>query len=167
MVSDKTTDTQCKLTVELVDFNGKVYFSDKKLFNVTASSSEIVYRFPLAGITKDSLAAGNCFLRLELYLNNDNKDLVTKYFYFEKPGDLALQDPGIMVEKTGIGEVRVICKKYLAKDVYLYSDGLVFEDNFFDLLPGESKIIKYVLLESEPGSVHDIKVKTLFDASNR
>lgn len=135
VVSDKTIGTHAKLTVELVDYNGKVFFGDKKLFNVAASSSEMVYSFPLIRTTKDSLTAGSCFLRLRLYLNNEARDLFTKYFYFEKPKDLVLQDPGVTVEKAGIDEVKVICKKYMAKDVYLYSDGLMFEDNFFDMMP--------------------------------
>lgn len=51
----------------------------------------------------------------------------------------------------------VVTTDVLAKNVFLLSDKDHFRDNYFDLLPGEKKII---IVEE---SATDITVKSLFD----
>ena len=163
IVSDKMNDIRAKLIIELVDFSGKVYHSDSKVIEVTAASSEIKYRLPLEELKKVSVNDYSCLLRYRLYLNDESKNIVTKLFYFVKPKYFILQDPGIILEKSSDNNVIVKCTKYLAKDVYLYSDGILFEENFFDMLPGESRVVKYTKLLKDKQNI-EIKVKSLYDA---
>ena len=78
-------------------------------------------------------------------------------YFFAKPKDLKLQKPNIQIKI--INEVTIeISSDVLAKDVFLSSENdTFFEDNYFDLLPNEKRIIKF----SKP--VQNIKVKSLFD----
>ncbi len=47
----------------------------------------------------------------------------------------------------------------LQKDVFLYSDAKgKFNDNFFDLMPNERKIIEF---KTRVGDLDDLKIKTL------
>ncbi|MDP5027249.1 MAG: hypothetical protein NWQ14_03420, partial [Flavobacterium sp.] len=75
----------------------------------------------------------------------------------EKPKNLKLSKPNIKIRT--IDDVTIeISSDVLAKDVFLSSENDVFfEDNYFDLLPNEKRIIK---LSKAP---KEIKVKTLFD----
>lgn len=163
VVSDKTKDIKAKFTVELADFTGKVILSKEKILNITASSTSRVYTFPLSGLRENSVNANSCLLKFRL--EGEVGEILNKYFYFERPKDLVLKEPGIFVEKDGNDAVRITCKKYLAKDVYLYSDDLVFEDNFFDMLPGGSKKIRYTPLNSDYPINMEIKTKTLYDVT--
>jgi beta-mannosidase len=80
-----------------------------------------------------------------------------KFHYFFKPKDLQITKPNIQIKI--INEVTIeISSDVLAKDVFLSSENdTFFEDNYFDLLPNEKRIIKL----SKP--VQNIKVKSLFD----
>ena len=65
-------------------------------------------------------------------------------FYFEKPKDLKLPKQEIAIEttKTTEGFTLRLTSEVLQKDVFLYTDSKGhFDDNFFDLLPKESKVI--------------------------
>jgi beta-mannosidase len=96
----------------------------------------------------------NSYLKME-FISDDNQ--WESSFFFEKPKNLKLSKPNIQI-KT-IDEVTIeISSDVLAKDVFLSSENEVFfEDNYFDLLPNEKRIIKLSKVAKE------IKVKSLFD----
>ena len=77
--------------------------------------------------------------------------------FFAKPKDLKLQKPHIEIKIINDFMIE-ISSDVLAKDVFLSSENQVFfEDNYFDLLPNEKRIIKL------SKAVKNIKVKSLFD----
>jgi beta-mannosidase len=89
---------------------------------------------------------------LKVVFNN-----VKSNFFFVKPKDLKLQKPNIQLRN--IDDVTIeISTDVLAKNVFLSSENdTFFEDNYFDLLPNEKRIIKLSKAAKE------IKVKSLFD----
>jgi len=48
----------------------------------------------------------------------------------------------------------------LAKDVYLLDENNQFDDNFFDLIPNESRII------SGKNTIQNLKIYSLYDTMN-
>ncbi len=96
----------------------------------------------------------------ELFLNvilrgKDEKIIAETNYFFAKPKDLKLSKPNIQIKKISATEIE-ISTDVLAKDVYLSGD-THFSDNFFDLLPGTSRIIKL----SKP--LEKIEVMSLWD----
>jgi len=63
--------------------------------------------------------------------------------YFVKPKDLLLQKPEIYFKYLNKNQIEISSDK-LAKNVFLKTDNKSynFEDNYFDLLPNEKKIIQ-------------------------
>jgi beta-mannosidase len=87
--------------------------------------------------------------------------------YFVKPKNLALQKASIetRLEKTDGGYVVHLKTDKLAKNVFLYSaEDVHFEENFFDLLPGEEKVVP---LKTNTAHLTEksIRVKSLFDTA--
>ncbi|MFK8060514.1 MAG: glycoside hydrolase family 2 protein [Polaribacter sp.] len=85
----------------------------------------------------------------------------TSYFYFTKPKDLNLPKGEIEKEitKTKDGFKISLKSEVLQKDVFLFSNEKGhFSDNYFDLLPNETKVIKF---KTDSKSLNDLEIKTL------
>lgn len=148
LVNDNNKIYAGKLELELLSFDGKTFWKTSNEVNVTENSSTIVSEIPKVYFEKFDLN----YAVLKIQFNGAK----TNYF-FGKPKELKLQKPDIQI-KT-IDEVTIeISSDILAKNVYLSSEeDTFFEDNYFDLLPNEKRIIKL------SKAVNDIKIKSLFD----
>lgn len=149
LVNDDFENYSGKLELELLSFEGKSLWKTSKEISVGKNSSTIVYE-----ILKEELKT---FDWQQSFLKVQFNEVQSNYF-FAKPKKFKLSKPNLQI-KT-IDEVTIeISSDILAKDVFLYSESEVFfEDNYFDLMPKESRFIKL----SKP--VKNIKVKSLFDA---
>lgn len=85
---------------------------------------------------------------------NDGTTARNMYTY-SRPKHMNLTDPKITLTQKGKNEISVRAKLF-AKGVYLFHPHIdvIFDDNYFDLLPGEEKIVG----TSVPVNVDDIKV---------
>jgi beta-mannosidase len=162
LVSDAPEKTPVKITVELVDFMGNIYY--RKVVYQTAEyhTSRHCFTFPLSQLDENSIPAAASLVRYTMLINNSETRI--QYFYFEKPKNLSLIDPGLKTEYAGINKVKVIATNYLAKNVFLYGDDIIFDDNFFDLLPGQSKTVTYNCLIPDSQTKSIIRAISLFDA---
>jgi beta-mannosidase len=91
------------------------------------------------------------------------KEALHSLHYFVKPKELDLSKPAIKLRYISNNSIEVTSNK-LAKNVYLNSENeqVLFEDNYFDLLPNEKKIVK--LSGKQPhNSKPKIEMKSLFD----
>lgn len=81
-----------------------------------------------------------------------------------RPKDIVLSKPHIKIHFEGKNEISITSDVY-AKYVYLYKmdSFLDVSDNYFDLKPGEKKILKIKNGIVTPAVVQAIRVKTLFD----
>ena len=148
LVNDNFEKYSDKLTLELLSFDGKLLWNASKKVTVAENSSSVVFEIPKAKFSEFDLN--------QAVLNVRFKNESSNYF-FVKSKDLKLTEPEIKI-KT-IDELTVaISTTVLAKNVFLSSENEVFfEDNYFDLLPNEKRIIKL------SKSIKNIKVKSLFD----
>ena len=148
LINDNFESSSGKLELELLSFDGKLLWKTLKEFTVQENASTAFYE-----ILKEDFKSFNL---QQTFLKVKFNEFQSQYF-FVKPKDLKLSKPNIQV-KT-IDELTIeISSDVLAKDVFLSSENQVFfEDNYFDLLPNEKRIIKLSKAAKE------IKVKSLFD----
>lgn len=164
LISDELEDrNNLTLETKLIDFNGKVLKKDSKKVNMPANTSTLVWSQDSASIvTQDQR---NNTLMLLTLKDSKGKELNEQIFYFEKPKDLNLPETTITKKvkyKDGAYEVTLSSPK-LARDVFVEIpiQGARFTDNFFDLLPGETKTIVITSPELKKDNKTEVKVKHL------
>lgn len=104
-------------------------------------------------------------------LKKDDEILDRDLHYFVRPKDLKLIDPHIKTEineKSGYIEIKLTAER-LAKNVFLYAENLEeqFSDNYFNILPGESKIVTLPNSGNSLEALKSLKVIDLFLASSK
>lgn len=159
IVSDKLFDLKGNLNVNIFDFDGKTIFSDTVQTIVKSNTSSIYYYFDKSKL-KGEFNLNN--LVLSVSFKNENT-MLNALHYFVKPKDLLLQKPSFVIGNLRGNQIEISSEK-LTKNVYLYTndDSIIFEENYFDLLPNEKKVIQLNKpLSSE--ILSKLKLKTLFD----
>jgi beta-mannosidase len=128
------------LELSVIDFNGKILYSQKVDIKFSFDSSTKVYSIDLSKITP-VIPLESSLLKAVLYVKD--KEIDTELHYFVKPKFLKLPPSTLKynLEKKANSYILRIEATNLEKDVAFYIPGLSvnFSDNYFDLLPGESK----------------------------
>lgn len=140
IVNDGLTAVSDTLKLSIIDFEGNKIWSNTKWVTVPGSTSQMVYHIPQVDIYK----AGHVYIkefagRREIY-------------FFDAPKNLRLPTGKIemKIKWMSQGFQITLHSKVLQKDVFLHtaSPGK-FSDNFFDLLPNETKIIRFTTEEKD------------------
>jgi beta-mannosidase len=139
------------VTVKLINFSGKELWTASKECVLDVEKNTTCMQISYAELPK--FVKEKTVLQIEFSGNHKN---TVAYHYFVKPKELQLELPTIEVKIVGETLIEVKSNTF-AKNVYLQADGLFFNDNYFDLIPGIPKIIK----TDRPTT--DIKVISLFD----
>jgi beta-mannosidase len=144
IVSDNLESFKGKLSLKLIDFSGKILWSKSVDTMVTANSSKIYF-----SVDKNTLMKGKNAAEVLLVaeLKSGDKFISSNILYFTQAKNLKLPEITVSPSITKDNEVFKISLKssMLAKNIYLSDlahDGF-FADNYFDLLPGEEKIIEF------------------------
>jgi beta-mannosidase len=149
LINDDLESYSGKLDLELFSFEGKSIWKTSKEITIEENSSTAIYE-----ILKEDLKPFDLKQTvLKVKFNG-----VQSYYYFVKPKDLKLQKPNIQIKI--LNDVMIeISTDVLVKEVFLSSENeTFFEDNYFDVLPNEKRIIKVSKVPK------NVKVKSLFDA---
>ena len=159
IVSDKLENISGELKLKLMDFDGHVLFVDSIETLVNSNDSKVYYL-----IQKEKIGAFKHPQKLVLYASFDGeKEEFQSLYYFVKPKELNLTKPAIKLMYISNNTIEITSDK-LAKNVFLSSESeqVLFDDNYFDLLPNEKKIVKLsdkVNQYTRP----KIEIKSLFD----
>jgi beta-mannosidase len=140
VVSDKLEQlNKVDLIVETIDFNGDIIWSAQKSIIVEANTSAKVYSESIEKLLKDK-QRNSVFLRTRMLL--DGKTLSENLHFFEKGKLLDLPEAEVQITVNDDNSIELNCDK-LAKYVFVSIEGeeVFLSDNYFDLIPGESKII--------------------------
>ena len=143
VISDRRTDARARLGVRLIDFAGNVLTRWDQAIQLTANASRAYMTFPEKELLK-SADPTKVVLVTELTPEGGPDPSTSRnLLFFRKTKDLQLPKPEVKVAvaagANGALAVSVSAKK-LARNVFLASgavDGF-FEDNYFDVLPGET-----------------------------
>lgn len=158
IMSDRLTDEELTLNLELMDFNGKVYRKQKVDGLLPANTSKLFYQEPveqaLAG--RDSATT---FMHM-VVKSKKGEVLSDEIYYFAYPKDQLLPKTPLhwqVKQKKGYCEVTVKADK-LARDIFIEVpvQGVRFSDNFFDLLPGQKK--KVIITSPDGKSLDHLQV---------
>lgn len=160
IVSDKIASIKGSLQVKLIDFQGKVYFIENEEIVIKPNASSVYY-----SINKTNLSSNINFRNVVLQASFTNKNNnFNALHYFNSPKNLDIQNPNIRIKYIGNNQIE-ITTDVLAKNVFLSfkNEQIKFDNNYFDLLPNEKKIIQ-ISSNFNTADLLDINVKTLFDA---
>jgi beta-mannosidase len=168
VVSDRVAATPATLQVRLLDFSGKVLYQQSAPVQVAPLTSQVYLDIPKAKLLKGQDLRK---VVLSCALQADGAILSTNTHYFALPKELALPKTGLTAtwQPANDSTYQVTLKsKTLAREVWLslaQGDGF-FGDNYFDLLPGETKVLTFK--STGATSVAELRrqlvVRTLADA---
>jgi beta-mannosidase len=163
VVSDSLSAIKATTKLAVKDFKGKVIWQTEVPFEVKANSSKLVYQIPVANILKTTSKA-TVLLTASLMIGT--KELTTNVLYFDRVKNINLPFSKISFkEKHVAGGIEVsLSSATLAKNVYLDYDNLKgrFSDNYFDLLPGETKTVFFRTELSRNGKLQILTVKDTY-----
>jgi len=151
-VSDRRTPVSAHLSLRLLDFNGRELWRRDQDLRLPANASHL-----LANFSRREILSGADPRRVVLVaeLTEGNTRLSRNILSFEKAKELELPMPDVHVDveprDEGAFTVRLTSRRY-ARDVWLSTtDGTTgvaavdgaFDDNDFDLLPGETATVVF------------------------
>ena len=149
------------LQLQLSDFNGKTLKKWKVCNDVPANTSIRFHQEDYATLATDPTRT---FLLMTLK-SKDGKELSKEIFYFNYPKDQNLPQANIrykIKQEDGRCEV-TLQSKQLARDVFIEIpyQGARFTDNFFDLLPGETRKITITSPQIRKAEPVSLKIRHL------
>ncbi|MBC7383822.1 MAG: hypothetical protein H7296_12660, partial [Bacteroidia bacterium] len=166
IISDKRAMINGDLKIKLMNFAGSVYFENSYLETVERDIVRCCLKYNKKFLTGDSLNLNNMVLHASFEYDHD---VSSCNYYFVDPKDLTLQKPVITI--TGIGRHAFeIHSDKLAKNVFIstINSEINLSDNFFDLLPGERKVVRIMDdTKSFNLQVKKLVVKSLFDSYSK
>ena len=144
VVSDKTSTMPATLDVRLMNFEGKVLLEEKHEVSVEPLASKVYLDWPLEKLTNAGAEdTSRVFVVAEL--TSGSTSLSRNIAYLAPVKEVHLRPAQLTVETVGeTGSFKVhVTSPVLARDVYLSFGDLdaTASDNYFDLLPGETREI--------------------------
>ncbi len=169
LMSDRLDDLDVTLTLDLMDFDGKLLRRDRQDGTLPANSSVRFWQRPYAEVLGSHPAATTL---LHMTLKSKKGELLSdEIYYFAYPKDQQLPQSPLKVQvkptKTGAVEVTVKADK-LARDIFIETSvqGVRYTDNFFDLLPGQKKTVVITSPEGRPLNDMEVKVRQFSETQN-
>ncbi|WP_212002167.1 glycoside hydrolase family 2 protein [Chitinophaga sp. HK235] len=170
LVSDENKDKKGDLELIATDLSGHPLWQQTlKNISIKANTSSKVFAVDTAAILKGrNPAEVICYAQLRI----DDKIIKRNIFYFVSAKEMALEEPSVAVTfgkqpvQDNVLYMTVKAEK-LARNVYLQLDNATpeerFEENYFDLLPGENKTIR-IYTKRNPAAIRAaLKVTSLVD----
>ncbi|MCW3463223.1 beta-mannosidase [Chitinophaga nivalis] len=168
VVSDEQTNRKADLLLKAMDLSGKVIWErELRQVAVNGSSSKKAFSIDTAQVLQGRNPATVIWYA---QLRIDNKLEDKNLFYFAPAKEMNLEIPQITVtvDKSASEVVLQLRSDKLARNVYLVlnqeNDQEHFSDNYFDLLPGETKTIRLRTARLPEQVKQSLKVTSLVDA---
>ena len=151
------------LDIKVIDFDGKIVKRHRQQVNADANTSKVVKAFDVPELVTE--AQKHTTMIHARLLDSKGKVVSSKDYFFYWPNKLELPETNIKTKvKYADGKYTVtLSSKKLAKDVFIEIPvlGAKFTDNFFNLLPGERKVIEITSPELKAADKTKITVKHL------
>jgi beta-mannosidase len=142
-ISDIEESPKAVLEISLTDFSGKILLSRSLKVSIPANGSSLIASFTKSELGIEGME-GEVLLHSRLVCNGELIDEDIAYFTEQKNLKLPATDVELsVIEKNGEFVVTVHSDK-LCKNLMLVSENNDenFSDNFFDLLPGSTRVVK-------------------------
>jgi len=140
ILNDGLFEEKANIKLRLIDFKGQIYYEFKDSIRIKNKQVQVAFKTPLIDLLKNKKDSISLVLEA-VYTSATTCKQALHYFCESK--NLALQNDQIdlkIIDDTTL-EIR---SKTLQKNVWIYhpEKSLNFSDNFFDLLPNQSRKIK-------------------------
>jgi beta-mannosidase len=147
VISDVQKNTPARLKLFLSDFHGKKLWQKDTLIVVAPLSSNCFSVLSIASILTDTSKDNEVFFAAELFIHDSLAS--QSIHYFASPKLLKLPGSKIRIS-CAVKDYNIwitLSSKKLAKNIFLKTKDAYdsFSDNYFDLLPGESKTVNLSL----------------------
>ncbi len=142
LISDLPEQIQVTANLRILDFGGKELFFKNIPTCACPEKATLIFSDELNNLIPET-DRNRCFLQMNVF----RKDHLLSHnsLYFAIPRELKLEEPGLQLKSEKVFDkiFLFLRSNKLAKNVYLDHPGQdgFFSDNFFDLLPGEEKIV--------------------------
>lgn len=142
VVSDLYKSLKGNLELTLSDFSGKMVSHKRETISIGGATSKKIATYKVSSLL-DKQDKGNVVLHCSFKANDRKYEAIQ---YFDQMKNITLPSPQIGIEatKNNTDECLItVTTDVLAKNLTLYYKGVagIFSDNYFDLLPGQSKTI--------------------------
>ena len=164
IVSDSLNIIDWKLKIRLKSLSGEQVFAMDKDVKVTANSSKVYFEIDPELMLKNNDKQN---VVLVVTLESNKNQLSENLFYFVPEKMLKLKNPTISTtvvpEKDGC--ILTLKTDVLAKNIYLNYKGIEgnYSDNYFDLLPGETKKVYFKPRNNKSDLKNNFSIKTMLD----
>ncbi len=165
-VADGRAGFRGELTCSLLNFDGQVLWEDTRQVGFGTDSAEVLARYSKAELLRDRDPRTVVFV---VKLQRQGREVARNELFFVRPKELVLPDPDLRVAVSAqdSGATVTVSAARFARAVFLDPGDTEghFADNFFDLLPGESRTVSF-----EPTGTFDahqfraqLRVRSLVD----
>ena len=163
IISDKLENIYGKISLWLKNFDGATLWNYSSDVKIDANTSKPYFSTELEKLVGEN---DTCSIVLEAEVKEGKKVLSKNLFYFAKPKNLKLKKPLITFRhmKTEKGYRFEFTTDRLAKNLFLSFENHngFFTDNYFDLIPGETKVVDFITDEKISNIREKLKIRTLF-----
>jgi beta-mannosidase len=158
VVNDKLENYEDEIELAVYDFNGENVFSTQWTVSIEANVAKkvdvILEREALRGLPPESAV---------MIIRSKNNKTYENIYYFRDQKDLGFGESKLSVEINREKNELSVSTNVLARMVTIEMDieQLVIEDNFFDLLPGETKTLKVEQAQGKEIPWESLQVKAI------
>lgn len=165
-ISDLREAKKGELKLKLIDFKGTEQWSKTQQVNIEGNKSQVVYTEPIADHLGKADKKSSLLL---LELTTEDKQVTKNILYLDTIKNVNLLKPTINSTVTENGKrFRVhLSTDVVAKNVYLLLANDIssaFDENYFDLIPGENRIVEFTSSLSLEQIKNNLKVLSLYDS---
>ncbi len=148
IVNDNLKEAKGILEMKLIDFKGNILWSKNMNVTIGSNSSSLYFYIDKKEFNKYDFKQ----IVFNASIKISNEKTAYSNYYFAKPKELLFQKPEIKIVLSKSEDAFEITTNTLAKDAFLFSneEEVQLSDNYFDLLPNETKLIRF---ESKHSSV--------------
>lgn len=155
---------QAQIVVGIDDFHGNRLNSVTLERTIRPNASQKMATLALADLLKGHPASE---VLLTWQIHHDGKTLAHGHKFLVLPKELKLPRPHLTkaIETTPQGITLTLSTDCLAKDVFIEipTQEADLSDNFFDLMPGERKVVTIESADIPPDDIARIRIRTLTD----
>ena len=146
LINDLAEEISGEVILKLKSYSGKALFEKTMEAKISSCDSEVIFSEKTDGFLNGNNKK-ECYFTAEFM---SEKFSSTKILHFSTLKDATMQNPDLVVEAINNNEIKISVKN-IAKCVYLDCDDSTaqFSDNYFDILPGEKKIVKLIPVKTE------------------
>ena len=157
-INDGEKEINASLLVDIYSESGEKIYSETKEVKIKENESMVLTLIhELYSKNKD------IFINAKLTSKEENKTIFQTTYFLKPEKELKLKEPNLQIKKLNSTSIEILCPSTFAKGIYLQANGIEFEENYFDMYPGEKRIIKLANLTASAWSEQSIRVKSLID----